>query len=212
MVTAVIFDLDGVIADSEPLSGEATGLALEKYGIKMTDKERNEAFGRRTKDIVSGVLKVRGVEINIDDIIAEKDRIFRDLILGKLEAIPNSIELVRWLRDKGFKLALATSSHKEKMKLEVSELGVAELFDTIVTGDDVRKGKPNPEIFLKAAKKLDVKPEHCAVIEDSQFGVQAAKTAGMKTIAFDSPNTHNQDLSMADVVVKSLEDVRKHVK
>lgn len=211
-IHAVIFDLDGVIADSEPLSGEATRRALTKLDIEMTDKERNEAFGRRTGDIINDILSVRNMKADVEAIIAEKGRIFSELIKNNIKPIPKSLELVEWLKGKGYKVALATSSHKEKMEAEVKELEIVSLFDFIVTGDEVRKGKPNPEIFLKAAKKLGVDPKHCVVVEDSTFGIQAAKAAGMFAIAFDSPNTHNQDLSMADVVVDDLEKVKEHIK
>ncbi len=211
-VKAVIFDLDGVIADSEQLSGETTAAVLAKYGITLTDSERRETFGRRSPDIFSDALSKRNMEGNIEEMVQEKNRLLIEKVRTELKPIPNSIELVKWLKCNGYRLALATSSHSAKMQMEVDSLGIEDLFDVIVCGDDVRKGKPDPEIFLKAAEKLGAKPEECVVIEDSQFGVQAAKFAGMKAIAFDSPNTHNQDLSMADVVVDSLEKVKEHVR
>ncbi len=211
-IKAVIFDLDGVIADSEPLSGKGTKMLFENHGIKLTDRERREAFGRRLPDIITDVLRARNIKLDIEKLMLERDEMFGELVRKHLRPIPNSIELVKWLRREGYRLALATSSHSSKMQLEIDHLGIGELFDVIVCGDDVRKGKPDPEIFLKAAEKLGVEPKDCAVIEDSQFGVQAAKFAGMRAIAFDSPNTHEQDLSMSDVVVDDLEKVKEHLK
>ena len=210
-IRAVIFDLDGVIADSEPLSGEGTKMVLERHGITMTDRERKEAIGRRLPDIFSDVLEVRGKKLSIEELMKERDRIFEGLVRKHLKAIPGSLELLQWLKDNGYRLALATSSHGSKMQLEVDHLGIGKFFDVVVCGDDVRKGKPDPEIFLKAAEKLGMKPEECAVVEDSEFGVQAAKFAGMKAIAFDSPNTHNQDISGADAIIKDIGEVKEHL-
>jgi HAD superfamily hydrolase (TIGR01509 family) len=206
-VRAVIFDLDGVIADSEPISGKSTAMVLRKRGIRLTDEERRLAFGRRSPDIFRDVLRARGKKFSSDDIetmVEEKNAIMLGLMKGNLKAIPHSIRLVKLLLEKGIKLALATSSHEKKMEMEVEELGIKEPFSVIVTGSDVSKGKPDPEIFLLAARRLGVKPAECAVIEDSAFGVQAAKRAGMFAIGFASRNSPGQDLSVADVVVSDL--------
>lgn len=208
-IKAVIFDLDGVIADSEPLSGKSTAMVLEKRGIRLTDEERHKAFGRRSLDIFSDVLRARGKAVTapaVEAMVQEKNAIMQRLLKGSLKTVLGSLELARSLSGRGLKLALATSSHTEKMEMEVSELGIRGLFPVIVTGSDVSRGKPDPEIFLLAARRLGVKPSECAVIEDSSFGVRAAKAAGMLAIGFASPNSPGQDLSMADAVVSDVKE------
>jgi len=212
MIEAFIFDLDGVIADSEPLSFEASDIALAKYGIKKTEKERKEAFGRRAEDIYSDILKSRKMDMDVNVLIKEKDDVFTDIIKGKLKPIPNSLELIGFLRENKFRLALATSSHRDKMLPEVRELGIEDHFEHKITGDDVSRGKPHPDIFLKAAEKLGVSPEKCAVVEDSEFGIQAAKRAGMFCFAFDSPNSPDQDMSAADMIVSDLSEIEEYIK
>lgn len=210
MIKAVIFDMDGVLADSEPLSSKSSEIVLAKYGIKKTDQEKKEAFGRRADEIFGDIIRVRKMKIDIPKLVKEKDETFAKLIRGNLKPIRNSLELVDFFKEMGFKVALATSSHLEKMDPELKELGIEDLFETKISGDEVNHGKPNPEIFLKAAKKLGVKPDECAVIEDSEFGVRAAKNAGMFCIGFKSPNSPNQDLSPADIVVDDLSKIRNH--
>lgn len=211
-IKAVIFDQDGVIADSEPLSGKTTQGVLRKHGIEMTPEEKRDAFGRKLSEIVRDVFAARNRHPDMDNIISEYMEAILELIEKELKPIENSIELVSFLKDSGLKVAIATSSGEKKMKATLKKFGIEELFDARVSSSEVKHGKPNPEIFLKTAKKLAVDPKHCAVVEDSTFGIQAAKAAGMFAIAFDSPNTHGQDLSAADVVVDDLDDVKNHVK
>ena len=206
-IKAAIFDLDGVIADSEPFSEKADEIVLARHGIFKTEKEKHEAFGRRTEEIFGDVLKARNIDLSTERLIEEKDHVFTGLIKGNLKLIRNSLELIDFFKRKGFKLALATSSHRKKMTAELRELGTEDLFRTIITGDDVKKGKPNPEIYLRAARALGVRPEESAVIEDSGFGVLAGKNAGMFTIGFRSPNSRGQDISRADLIIDDLAEV-----
>ncbi len=203
-IKAVIFDLDGVIADSEHLSRDADAMVFEKYGIKLTDKERTDAFGRRTPEIYSDALSARNRHEDVRKMIELKNEMLFNLIRNELKPIQGSIELVSGLKKSGFRLAIASSANDKKVQMELRELGIEGLFEKVVTGSDVSKGKPDPEIFLKAAKELGVKPENCAVVEDSSPGVQAAKDAGMFTIGFKSPNSPGQDLSVADIVINDL--------
>jgi HAD superfamily hydrolase (TIGR01509 family) len=212
MIRAVIFDLDGVIADSEHFSGQADEIVLARYGIKMTEKEMKEAFGRRVEEIFEDLLRARKLKMSVPELVKEKDVVFEKLIKGNLKPIDNSLELIGFLQRKGFKIALATSSHFDKMVPELRELGIEDLFQVKISGDDVSKGKPDPQMFLLAAKRLGVKPHECAVIEDSAFGVQAAKNAGMYAVALRSPNSEGQDHSQADMVVDDLARVQEHIR
>ena len=211
-VKAVIFDLDGVIADTEPLSAKADEIVLGRHGIRITPKEKHEAFGRKVEEIYDDAIKARGLNLDAKLLLEEKDEVFVGLIKGSMKPVKNSLELVGFLKKSGCRVALATSSHAVKMDAELKELGIASLFEVKVNGDEVKRGKPDPEIFLKAAKRLGMKPGECAVIEDSGFGVKAAKRAGMLAIGFRSPNSPGQDLSEADMVVDDLDKVRVYLK
>ena len=210
MIKAVIFDLDGVIADSEPFSAEADDILLARYGIRKTEQERRDMYGRRFEEIYGDILRARGLDLDIKELFEAKSVIFRGLIRGRLKPIRNSLELIGFFQKKGFLTALATSSHLAKALPEMRELGIERLFGIIVSGDEVKAGKPDPEIFLRASVKLGVLPKECAVIEDSAFGVRAAKAAGMFAIAFRSPNTPDQDLSKADLVVGDLLEAKEY--
>jgi len=208
MIKAIIFDLDGVIADTEHLSAKAEEIVLSKHGIEMTEREKTEAFGRRIEEIFDDILRTRKRKMSIKKLVHEKDAVFNKLIKGNIKPIKNSLALIDFFKENGFKLALATSSHREKMLPELHELGISDLFKIKINGDEIKKGKPDPDIFLLAAKKLGVKPAECAVIEDSAFGVQAAKSAGMFAIALQSPNSAGQDLSQADIITDDLDLVK----
>ena len=208
-IKAVIFDFDGVIVDSEELSARADEISLAKFGIAMTEEEKKNAMGRRMEDIYNDLLRDRKLQINTATLIGSKDTVYTELIKGNLKTIPNSIELVNFLRDLNVPLALATSSHSVKMKAAMDEVGITGMFDVTVTGEEVTKGKPDPEAFLKAAEKLGVEPGECAVVEDAMYGIEAAKKADMFAIGYLSPNSRGQDLSKADIIVRNLAEIQK---
>lgn len=209
MIKAVIFDLDGVLADTELFSGQASGKALKVHGIELTDEEGKRAFGRRDIDSYSGYIESRGLDLNPKDLVKEKDRIYSELIKGKLKPIPGVAKLLKFLKKRGIPFAVASSGTPEKIRATLSELGFAGFFDIIVSAEDITKGKPDPEIFLKAAEKIGVNPGSCLVVEDAQAGIEAAKSAGMKCLALKSPNTYGQDLSGADRIINSLKEVKE---
>jgi HAD superfamily hydrolase (TIGR01509 family) len=178
----------------------------------LTEQEKKNAFGRRAVDIYTDAVKARNRHEDIEKMLQERSMVFNKMVEEELRPVPGSIELVKWARDNGFMVALGTSSPLEKMKSETRKLGIGGLFSLKVNGDMVKRGKPFPDIFLLTAKKLGLKPEECAVVEDSENGVKAAKAAGMFTIGFNSPHSPNQDRSMADAVVNDLEEVREHLR
>ena len=208
MIKAVIFDLDGVLVDSEPFSEEASNRALAEHGIRITAEERKRAFGRRDMDSYRDYIRARGLDLDPGEINRRKVEIYSGLIKGKLKPIPGARELVERLRKRGMPFALASSGTPGKIRATLTEIGFGRLFSVIITAEDISRGKPDPEIFLGAAEKLRVRPADCLVVEDSQAGVEAAKKANMKCIALRSKNTFGQDLSEADKIVNSLEEIK----
>jgi HAD superfamily hydrolase (TIGR01509 family) len=206
-VKAVLFDLDGVLVDSERFSSEASDMILAEVGIVQTPMEKKLVFGRRTLDNYKAAIDARGLDIDPAILVARKNRLFAKIVHGKLKPLPGVLELLGGIRDAGLKVAVVSSSPLERVNVSLEEVGLILEFDLIVSGDCCDRGKPDPEPFLLAARRLDVKPADCVVIEDAEAGVAAGKAAGMKVVAVRSPNTHYQDLSKADIIVDSLEVV-----
>lgn len=211
MSKAVLFDLDGVLVDSEVISTEASNRVLEKVGIFLTDDERKEVFGKRTIDNYRRHIERRGLDIDPEGLVRKKNEIFAKLIRGRLKPLPGVPELLAALDDAKIRKAVVSSSPLDRVNASLEEIGFLFEFELILSGDCCTKGKPDPEPFLLAAQKLSAKPSECIVIEDAQAGILAAKAAKMRVIAVKSPNTFGQDLSKADVIVDSLKDINAEV-
>ena len=205
-IRAVIWDMDGVIADSGPYHLVAWQETLGKRGVKLTADDFRHSFGLRNDNIIRNILGKDISQGEVDAIATEKEAAFRRLAGGRIKALPGAFDLLKLLKDSGFGLAIASSTPAENIDMVTATLGIADYFQAIVTGHDVTEGKPHPQVFLLAARRLGVKPENCLVIEDAVAGVTAAKRAGMACLAV--VNTHpRQNLSRADLVVASLEEV-----
>ncbi|MBI2574687.1 HAD family phosphatase [Candidatus Woesearchaeota archaeon] len=206
MIKAVIFDLDGVLIDSEELHRKTWNKALEKYGVELSKGDfSNNYFGKRGVDIIMGLKQKYGIRVSKEEIpkmVRDKNTYFRQEF-GKEQIMPGSEILARNLKRKGYKIALGTSTTKENVDFFRTVLKAFQYFDDVVCADDVSKGKPDPEMFIKAAQKLKVAASDCVVIEDAPHGIEAAKRAGMKCIAV--ATTHKpSELANADMIVKDL--------
>lgn len=203
---AVIWDLDGVIVDTAPFHFAAWRKIAQGRGRNYTKEDFQESFGRRNDDILRSLFE----DISpgeIESLSRRKEEIFRSLVRNNVKPLPGVLRLLDILEEKGFSIALASSAPYENIELMLSEIGIKDRFHSIIGSEEVSKGKPDPEGFLKAAERVDVPPERCIVIEDAPSGVEAAKACGMKCIAV--TNTHpGQALAGADLVVDNLEGVR----
>lgn len=206
-VKAVLFDLDGVLVDSERYSSEASDRVLAEAGIVQTPEEKKLVFGRRTTDNYRAAAEARGLKIDLDALVRRKNEAFARLVRGKLKALPGAVELIGELKDNGVKVAVVSSSPLERVNVSLEEVGLMLEFDLVVSGDCCVNGKPDPEPYLFAAKSLGLAPDDCVVIEDAEAGILAGKAAGMRVLAVRSPHTHSQDLGRADGVADSLEGV-----
>ena len=202
----VIWDMDGVIIDSAELHFQSWRDTLGKRGIEMTRAQFDDTFGRRNDDIISCVTGRPPVAEEVKAIGDEKETVYRRMVVGQARVFPGVIELMHALKESDFKQAVASSAPPENVALIIRELSLESLIDATVDATQVSKGKPDPEVFLKAAEKLGLDAGSCLVIEDAMAGVEAACRAGMAVIAVS--NTHpRQKLDAADLVVASLEDV-----
>lgn len=205
----VISDLDGVIVNSEAehfLSFQKM-LRLD-YGIDYTHEDDKEFLGT-TDDHVFQMLKQRHPQIlaPLEALIARRTRLFVEGFKTRVRPLPCVVSLFEYLTAQQIPLALGTSAAKDIADFVVTTLDLRRFFKTIVSADDVQQGKPAPDIPLEIARRMNVEPKNCLVLEDSRYGVQAAKTAGMRVIAIPCGPTLKQDLSAADHIVRSLCDV-----
>lgn len=202
----ILWDMDGVIANTAPFHFQAWRDTFTKRGVKFTKEDFDHTFGLRNDSIIRKILGKKISAEDIEVIAQEKEANFRHRLPPALQPLPGVIQLLKALKDAGFKMALASSAPKENLDLLTLKLGVKEYFDAVVSDKEAKKGKPSPDLFLLAAEKLKVPPHNCIVIEDAIAGVAAAKAAQMKCIAV--TNTHpKESLIQADIVVDSLEQV-----
>jgi beta-phosphoglucomutase family hydrolase len=213
---AVIWDMDGVLADTAPHHFRAWQETFAKRGIKFTEADFMRGFGVRNNVIIRNVLGEKTTDAEIETIAREKEATFRRIIGKDIKPLPGVLELLGQLYDRGFKMAIASSTVIENIRLIAGSLGIEKYFEAIITGHDVTKGKPDPQVFLKAAQRLGVSPANSIVFEDAVAGIKAAKRAGMHCVAITS--THSREkLAEADLVVDtpaevSVKDLEKLVR
>jgi len=201
---AVIWDMDGVIADTAEQHYQSWVFAFQKVGASFSPADFKAHFGQRNDIIIRDAVGTRANPDLIQSIAEDKEVYFRDHAAGRTIAFPGVIELLDRLERLGILSGLASSAPLENILLILKELKIEIYFRAIVYGLEVTQGKPNPQPFLLAAQKLGVEPAHCLVIEDAVAGVTAARSAGMKCIAV--TNTHSaKDLAAADMVVSTLQ-------
>lgn len=205
-ISAVIFDMDGVLIDSGPAHLQSWHLLARELGAAVSDEQFAEQFGKPSRDIIRSLF---GSELSDETVRAyddRKERAFRELVRGRMPAMPGAVELIRNLREAGYSLAIGSSGPPENIRLCIDELGCCQMFDTVISGMDVRAGKPHPEVFLLAGERLGVDPANCLVIEDAPAGIEAARRAKMKCIAL--VGSHKPaSLKSADLVIESLSEV-----
>jgi beta-phosphoglucomutase family hydrolase len=203
---AVIWDMDGVIADTAPYHLQAWQEVFRRRGVRYTEDDFKRNFGKRNDSIIRSVLGSRVPLAEMEAIAAEKEELFRRWAGSRIRPLPGAIELMQALREHGFAQAMGSSAPLENIELVTRRLGIAGFFRVIVSGREVTEGKPSPQVFLRAAERLGARPEDCVVIEDAVAGVSAAKRAGMSCIAVTSTNSRDK-LSGADLIVDTLEEI-----
>jgi beta-phosphoglucomutase family hydrolase len=203
-VRAVLWDLDGVLVDSAPFHFQAWRELMASLGRELSEVDFRRTFGWRNDAILRDLVgELPAAEV--ERLGARKEALFRRAALGNIVPLPGALALLRLLRERGFKLALVSSTPQGNIDLILGSLGVEEDFEVIVGEEDVKQGKPDPEGFLLAARRLGVPPAECVVIEDAPAGVEAAKRGGMLCVGV-SRNRPREVLAEADLVVESLED------
>ncbi len=214
MIKAVIFDMDGVLVNSEPYHFKVEKQLLENMGISITDKEIESFVGLAMDKMWGRIKETYSLDESIENLVKE-DTGFRVSFFAeieKLDPIEGVKDFIESVIAKKLKTAVASSSHTKLIETVLEKTGLSEYFPEIVSGFDVRHGKPYPDIFLKTAELLGVKADECIVVEDSFNGVKAARSAGMICIAYRNPESGNQDLSGADHIIDSFSSAADKLK
>ncbi|MGA7669358.1 MAG: HAD family phosphatase [Nitrolancea sp.] len=207
-VHAVVFDLDGLLVDSEPVQIQAWRDYLASQGKELDQALLNRLYGLRVWDTARVVIDELGLGLSVDQVVEQRDARFFKLLPGRLDAMPGATQIVHALRDLGARLALATSGHRRYVDVALDALGLSGMFETEVTGDMVGSGKPAPDIYLAAAERLTLAPGLCLALEDAPNGIASAKSAGMCCLAVPNHMTVSiEGFDRADAVLESLNDV-----
>ena len=201
---AIIFDMDGVIIDSEPVHQRLEIEMLEELGGSISTDEYLKFVGTTDEYMWSHFKEMYNLEPSVEELIATKKKKFMEEI-HEVPLVDHFMTVLDAFYDKGYRLALASSNNRKTVDHIVDQFSLGEYFEVTMSGEDITHGKPHPEIFLKTAEELNVEPTECLVFEDAANGVEAAKKAEMKCVALDNPNSGVQDLSQADVILDDFE-------
>ncbi len=203
---AVIFDMDGVLIDSEPCHLKAVQELVGRFGFSFTAKDNMEFLGRKDLIILEILNERYGLGSTAEALLQEKEANLARL-LPEAPRCPGVMKVLVQAQTLGLRLAVASSATRVTIELVLDLLGIRQFFQAIASGDEVVESKPEPEIFLLAAHRLGVEPVSCLVIEDSLNGIRAAKAAGMFCVVVPCQTTRHQDHSAADKILSSLADL-----
>jgi len=206
-IDAVIFDMDGVLADSEPLHQHAVRVLLAEYDIDWAPDGRDPTVGLTSLESFAVICARHTLPHDprrLDELYTAR---VLPLLRERVTPLPGVPDVLRTLVARGLRLGLASSSGPEVIETTLATLGVRPLFEVVVSGVEVARGKPAPDVFLEAAKRLGVTPGACVVVEDSERGVRAARAAGMRCVAVPCAETRHHDFTDATLVLPGLPDL-----
>ncbi len=204
---AVIFDMDGVVVDNTKFHVAAWKKFAKKLGTRVTyEIVRNKFLGRLGREIVREVLKVKISDNQLEKFGREREAYFRKIFAQHIKPVKGLPEFLGDLKNNKIKVALATSAPPENVKFILAKTRLKKYFPVTIDATGVKRGKPNPDIFLKAAKKLNARPKDCVVFEDAFHGIEAAQRAGMKVVAVATTH-HPKSIAHADLVIKDFDQI-----
>src|SRR5574340_293256 len=202
MPEAILFDMDGVLVDTYHAHYRSWLVMAKAEGLSFSEAEFAPTFGRTSREIIATFWgRGRYSDEEVAALDQKKEAAFREIIRREFPAMPGVHRLLGELHDAGFALAVGSSGPPENVDLVLEKLGTRHLFGAVVTGMDVTRGKPDPQVFLIAAERLGVAPRWCAVIEDAAPGIAAAQAAGMASVGLTSTGRTRESLAAADLVV-----------
>ncbi|ANJ56715.1 Phosphorylated carbohydrates phosphatase [Pseudomonas fluorescens] len=209
-IKAVIFDMDGVLIDSEPLYMEQERHSCARHGVLLDKTKLSRFVGTTQRYMWSAIKNEYGLTEPLNCLMAQHQRqVIHAMSSESLSPMPGTQTLITTLKQAGISCAVASSSPSELVEVILHGTKLRRFFNDVICGDDVTQSKPDPEIFLLAAKRLGIAPGSCLVIEDSTHGISAAKAANMFCIGLLNPNSGQQDLSAADLCVHNHDEIRQ---
>ena len=206
---AVLWDMDGVLVDTGDYHFQSWEEAFDELDISFSKEDFRKTFGMNNAGILEWVFGRKPNPDELSQISDKKESIFRELVKGKAKPLPGVLNWLKQFQEWGIKQAITSSAPPENIEVLLAELKIKVYFDTIVSGFDL-PGKPNPDVFLKAARIFRVQPENCVVIEDAIAGVEGAKRAGMHCIAVTTTNPASA-LEKADSIFDNLGEMDQEV-
>ena len=210
-IKAILFDMDGVLLDSEEYICRAGVMMFKEKGYEVKPDDFLEFTGMGENRYLGGVAEKNRIPFELEKDKARTYEIYAEIVAGRLEPFPGVVEFIEKCRSRGLKMAVASSADPTKVEINLEEIGIpSSTFETVVTGLDIEHRKPAPDIFLKAAEKLDVDPAECPVVEDAISGVAAGKAAGARVLAL-TTSFSAEDLSGADWIASLLTEVGDEV-
>ena len=211
MLKAIIFDMDGVIINSEPGHAKAALEVLKRYNVDTDASYCMGFIGSSTKSMCEDAIKRFGIDVTTDTLLVEMNRAKKEIVQREgYPVIGGVTDLIKRLYKAGYKLAVASSSSFTEIEDTVKALGIKKYFDKLVSSSNVKKPKPAPDIFELALSKLGVSAKETIVIEDSEFGIEAAKAAGIACAGYINPDSGEQQLKKADVLIESFTGLNAH--
>jgi HAD superfamily hydrolase (TIGR01509 family) len=211
MIKGVLFDMDGVLVDSEPYICKAAIRMFEELGMKVLPEDFIPFVGMGENRYIGGVAEKHGVKVDIEKVKARTYEIYETIVRDKLSPLPGTHEFIAECRKRGLKLALVTSADRVKMEVNLKEIGLSwDTFNSIITGLDVLNKKPFPDIYIKAAQNIGLNPWECLVVEDAVSGIKAGKAAGCRCLAVET-SFDASALYEADWICESLLKVPEEV-
>jgi HAD superfamily hydrolase (TIGR01509 family) len=207
MKKLIIFDMDGVLLDSEKIYMDMNQIFFKKLGADISIAEHQTFVGISATKMWTHIKHKFNLSQSVDE-LKELEKELKHKTLKETSLIPTSgvIDFLEFLRQKGHTITIASSGLKKNVDLILQKLGIEKYFDLVVNGEQVLNGKPEPDIFLKVAEYYNLLPKDCIVIEDSTNGVLAAKAANMFCIGYYNPNSGKQDLTKADEIIDNFKD------
>lgn len=208
---AILFDMDGLMVDTERLYIETESAIAQSYGKRLTEETIWKMMGKKAVEAMEIYIHDLKLELPVGEMIGIRDNLLEEKLRNELAPMPGLFEILEEYR-RCLQLAIATGSPRKFLDIVLDKLKIGDYFQALQTADEIVNGKPDPEIYLKTIEKLGIPPEECIVLEDSQNGALAGKRAGCYTIAIPSIYTCKQDFSFVDYQAADLHEARRHIR